>query len=48
MERNQKENLMLMKKYQFNKKRKICVVTTTRAEYGQLRNLLFFAFIKLT
>ena len=41
MERNQKENLMLMKKYQFNKKRKICVVTTTRAEYGQLRNLLF-------
>jgi len=30
-----------MKKYQYKKKRKICVVTTTRAEYGQLRNLLF-------
>ena len=30
-----------MKKYQFKKKRKICVVTTTRADYGQLRNLLF-------
>ncbi len=29
-----------MKKYQYKKKRKICVISTTRADYGQLRNLI--------
>lgn len=29
-----------MTKYLYNKKRKICVVTTTRADYGQLKNLI--------
>ena len=29
-----------MTKYLYKKKRKICIVTSTRADYGQLKNLI--------